>query len=220
MRELGERANNGLHESLLERLPAELEPQSPILDVGCGTGAWLARLHRSGYNNLTGIDRDTAQWSFAGARVATVDLNAPDWDAPEGPFALITAIEVVEHLENLGGFFDQLGARLAAGGSILLTTPNVESLAARLRFLLLCELKQFDSIGDPTHLFPMISATLPRLLQRRGLAILERWSFPSDGTTISSRRWVNRLCALMRPFLPEPIPGDNVCMRIGRADRS
>ena len=54
---LGERANSGLHESLLGRLPGALKKDDPILDVGCGTGAWLARLHAEGFTDLTGIDR-------------------------------------------------------------------------------------------------------------------------------------------------------------------
>jgi SAM-dependent methyltransferase len=216
-RDLRERANQGLHESLLGKLPIELGMSAAILDVGCGSGAWLERLHARGFVNLTGIDQDVGQWSCPHARVEQVDLNVPDWTAVRGRYSLITAIEVVEHVENIGIFFDNLTSLLAPGGSILLTTPNVESLAARLRFLLLCQLKQFDSIGDPTHLFPVLSATLPRVLQRRGLRVAERWGFPADGLTATSRKWVNRVCALMRPFLTEPVPGDNVCMRIQRA---
>jgi SAM-dependent methyltransferase len=188
----------------------------PILDVGCGTGAWLARLHAEGFTNLTGIDRDTAQWSFSGARSAAVDLNQPSWPGLTGNYALITAIEVVEHIENIGSFFDNLVTLLAPGGTILITTPNVESLASRFRFLMLCQLKQFDLIGDPTHLFPVLTVTFPRVLERRGLEVTERWPFPLGGSTISSRRWVNVACSLARRFLPEPMPGDNVCLRIQR----
>jgi len=214
---LSERANRGLHEALLGELPPGLGSGEAILDVGCGTGAWLARLHARGFTNLTGLDHDTAQWSFHDGRVVRGDLNAGRWHGLQGPFALISAIEVVEHIENIGAFFDNLAALLAPNGVILLTTPNVESLAARFRFLLLCQLKQFDSIGDPTHLFPMLSATLPRLLERRGLRITRRWGFPAGGVTVSSRRWVNVACAMARPFLPEDVPGDNFCMTIERA---
>jgi SAM-dependent methyltransferase len=212
----GERANSGLHESLLAQLPAGLDNSAAILDVGCGAGAWLARLHGRGFVNLTGIDLDVDQASFPFAQFEQVDLNVPHWSAVRDRYRLITAIEVVEHVENIGSFFDNLASLLAPNGTILLTTPNVESLAARVRFLALCQLKQFDSIGDPTHLFPMLSATLPRVLQRRGLRVSERWGFPADGRTLTSRGWVNAVCTLARPWLPEPVPGDNVCMRIER----
>jgi 2-polyprenyl-3-methyl-5-hydroxy-6-metoxy-1,4-benzoquinol methylase len=214
---LTERANAGLHEALLERLPAALPRDAPILDVGCGTGAWLGRLYARGFSNLTGIDYDTAQTSIAAGRVERIDLNQPDWTPLDARFALITAIEVVEHIENLGVFFDRLQHYLDDGGTILMTTPNIASVAARLRFLLLNQLKQFDSLGDPTHLTPVVLATLPRLVQRHGLRIAAYWGFPSDGSTVTSRGWVNLLCRVLRQALPEPVPGDNLCLKLVRA---
>ncbi|MBV9695504.1 MAG: class I SAM-dependent methyltransferase [Gammaproteobacteria bacterium] len=212
-----ERANPGLHESLLEHLPPDLASGAPILDVGCGTGAWLGRLHARGFRNLTGIDYDTAQSTSAPARIERVDLNRDDWSPLTEQYSLITAIEVAEHIENLGNFFDRLQHHLADGGAILLTTPNIASLAARLRFLLLNQLKQFDSLGDPTHITPLVLATLPRLLKRHGLRITAHWGFPADGRTLTSRGWVSALCAALRPVLPETVPGDNLCMTLVRA---
>jgi hypothetical protein len=42
----------------------------------------------------------------------------------------------------LAFFFDRLAHSVDDCGTLLITTPNVESLAARLRFLLLNQLKQ------------------------------------------------------------------------------
>ncbi len=214
---LGERSTAGLHESLLRRVPAELARDAAILDVGCGSGAWLARLHARGHTNLTGIDHDVAQAGFAGARILRGDLNRAGWAEGLGQFRLISVIEVIEHIENLGIFCEQLETLLASGGTILLTTPNVESLASRLRFLVHGEMKHFDRLGDPTHLFPMLTRTLPRILARHGLRIGEQWGYPDDGRTVSSRRWVNLACAALRRLLPEPVPGDNLCLRLQKA---
>jgi cyclopropane fatty-acyl-phospholipid synthase-like methyltransferase len=52
-----------------------LGSDAAILDVGCGSGAWLSRLHGCGYTNLTGFDGDVAQMRFTGGRIAQVDLN-------------------------------------------------------------------------------------------------------------------------------------------------
>jgi 2-polyprenyl-3-methyl-5-hydroxy-6-metoxy-1,4-benzoquinol methylase len=209
---LAERANAGLHGSLLSRLPTALTPDSPILDVGCGTGAWLSRLQEAGYRNLHGLDLDTRQSANAGISIQQADLNAPAWPELPGPFALITAIEVIEHIENVGNFLDNLETHLADDGAVIITTPNVESIASRLRFLVLNELKQFDTIGDPTHIFPVLTHTLPRFLARRRLHEVERWGFPDDGTTITSRGAVNLAASVLRVFLPEPNKGDNLCL--------
>jgi len=212
--DLSERATAGLHAALLQRLPAGLKADAPILDVGCGSGAWLARLAAHGFCNLTGIDLDTAQRAANTGRVACVDLNQPDWTPLDTRFALITAIEIVEHVENLGIFFDRLHYYLDDDGAILMTTPNIGSLAARVRFLLLNRLKHFDSIADATHLTPIVLETLPRLLHRHGLHISEYWGFPSDGRTITSRGGVNLLCRVLRTVLPESVPGDNLCLKL------
>jgi 2-polyprenyl-3-methyl-5-hydroxy-6-metoxy-1,4-benzoquinol methylase len=211
---LHERANSGLHDSLLAHIPQSIARDAPILDVGCGTGAWLARLHGQGFSNLTGLDLDMQQVGVDGVKVHQADLNKPDWAGLTGPYKLITAIEVIEHIENIGVFLDRLEALLAPDGVILLTTPNVESLASRLRFLVLNELKQFDTLGDPTHIFPVLTHTLPRFLARRSLYEVERWGFPEGGRTTTSRGIVNAIAAALRVFLPEPNQGDNLCIRL------
>lgn len=216
-----ERANAGLHDSLLEKISSLSSHQARILDVGCGSGAWLERLKRAGFADLTGLDLDTEQSAAAGTPIFKADLNQPDWAGLAGPYDVITSIEVIEHIENLGVYLDKLSQLVAPDGYILLTTPNVESLASRLRFLLLNQLKQFDSIGDQTHIFPVLSYTLPRMLSRRNLVETQRWGFPNDGSTRTSRGAVNLVCSLLRAFLPEPNKGDNLCLilRKGAATR-
>jgi 2-polyprenyl-3-methyl-5-hydroxy-6-metoxy-1,4-benzoquinol methylase len=213
--QLTERTAPGLHESLLDKLPAGLRKDARILDVGCGTGAWLARLQRRGFSNLYGIDADVAQASSCkGATIARADLNDPQPWPVHGRFQLITAIEVIEHIENVGLFLDHVREHLEDDGCLLLTTPNIESLAARLRFLLLGELKQFDSIGDQTHIFPVLITTLNRILANRRLEIAARWGHPTDGHTVTSRWWVNTLARVLRGVLKENTPGDNLCLII------
>lgn len=56
--ELKERTSaTGLHAHVLDQVERlHLPKDSRILDLGCGTGALLARLQMAGYVNLTGID--------------------------------------------------------------------------------------------------------------------------------------------------------------------
>lgn len=211
---LTERTAPGLHESLLSKLPAGLGKEARILDVGCGSGAWLARLRSRGFVNLHGLDADIEQVFCKGATIARADLNqAGPWPVT-GRFQLITAIEVIEHIENIGMFFDHVREHLEDDGALMLTTPNVESLAARLRFLLLGELKQFDSIGDRTHIFPVLLTTIDRILASHRLKIAMRWGHPDDGRTLTSRWWVNALARALRGVLRESTPGDNLCLMI------
>lgn len=209
-----ERAVSGLHESLLARLPDTLNSSSPILDVGCGSGAWLERLFAAGYRNLTGIDLDISQQQTDHANVGFADLNAKQWDVPGKNYHLITAIEVIEHLDNLGLFLDNIRDLLDEEGFFLATTPNIHSLAARLRFFLLNDMKQFGSLGDPTHITPILSATIDRILPTHDLQLIDWWGYPDTGRTLTSRGFVNWMCQGLRLVLPEPVPGDVFCILI------
>src|SRR5260370_33180809 len=78
---LNELTTAGLHGSLLPKiLPLDgLSHDMPILDLACGTGAWLERLHEAGYQNLWGVDRD-AQGFGAGdvAHFVPADRDCTD----------------------------------------------------------------------------------------------------------------------------------------------
>jgi 2-polyprenyl-3-methyl-5-hydroxy-6-metoxy-1,4-benzoquinol methylase len=211
-----ERTVAGLHPFLLERLPRTLRSDSPILDVGCGTGAWLARLAAAGYTNLDGTDRDVAQLAFGGARVFDNDLNDPVWKVGQPRYELITAIEVIEHLDNVGALLANARRLLADDGHLLVTTPNIESIGSRLRFLVTGDMKHFGEIGDRTHIFPILGATMERLAAARRLRVVERFGYPESGRSLTARPWVNVVCTLLRAALPEAAPGDNSCFLLAK----
>lgn len=214
-----ERSVAGLHESLLSRISSIADPQHRVLDIGCGTGAWLNRLARQGFLQTVGIDRDIGQVAGADGQFIQADLDdMTDWPVPEGSYDLITAIEVIEHLSNIGHFLAQTSRLLAPAGYLLLTTPNILSLAARLRLLVHADMKQFGRLGDQTHLFPIVLGTFPRLLARHQLRLVDHWGYPADGRTLTSRGTANLVARMLRMVLPEPVPGDVLCMLIRRAD--
>jgi 2-polyprenyl-3-methyl-5-hydroxy-6-metoxy-1,4-benzoquinol methylase len=57
--DLAELTLAGLHEALaatLAHTPGIDLRTNPVLDLGCGCGAWLARLARNGFTDLRGVD--------------------------------------------------------------------------------------------------------------------------------------------------------------------
>lgn len=146
----------------------------PVLDLGGGTGAWSNRLLRSGYRDIIAMDLDEPQ--FRGdAQFIKGDLNH-DFSRclPPGKFRLITALELIEHLENPAHFLRQCASLLAPEGILVLTTPNIESMPSRLKFLLQGRLRHFDQNGDPTHITPIDTYLLGRLAGKAGLKIHDR----------------------------------------------
>jgi 2-polyprenyl-6-hydroxyphenyl methylase/3-demethylubiquinone-9 3-methyltransferase len=214
-----ERSVPGLHNSLIKKISACCSKEGAILDLGCGTGAWLQRLAADGYTNLYGVDADIDSTSGVRASVSRADLNSHDWCRQMGSFDLITAIEVLEHLENPGLFLGQVAEILAADGRALITTPNVHSVLCRVRYLLNGKLKQFDEKGDPTHIYPVFIENLEKLLGRHGLVLEEFWGYPENGKSLTSRSLLNLVAGAMRLALPEKAGGDVLCVLIRKAQR-
>jgi 2-polyprenyl-3-methyl-5-hydroxy-6-metoxy-1,4-benzoquinol methylase len=213
---LEEQTIGGLHEMLLDKVKAlNLSTDTPILDIGCGTGAWLDRLGRSGFTTLHGVDRDVTQFGTIRAACSEVDLDtARDLGFMNRKFGLITAIELVEHLENPGRLFFHVARHLSGAGVFLMTTPNIHSVLCRLRFLLTGKLKQFDAKGDATHISPVLLASLAKVLPRYHLQIAEKASYPKDGGTITSRPILKAVAGVLELVLPNSDPGDILCLMI------
>jgi SAM-dependent methyltransferase len=113
-------------ESFLERIfdGVDIKDGRPrILDVGCGTGANLEMLSRFG--EAEGVDVSEAALAFCRARGLTdVHLGAAE-NLPyeNGSFDLVTALDVVEHLDDDVAGLREMRRVLRPGGKALLFVP-------------------------------------------------------------------------------------------------
>lgn len=204
----------GLHEALVQRLPP-MPRSAAVLDLGCGTGAWLQRLSQLGLRDLWGLDRKPETDGAGWATWVQADLDADDWKLGDKQFDLVTAIEVVEHLENPGRFLDGVASHLASGGYFLVTTPNIQSIRARLRFLVSGRLPHFDDKSDPTHVHPWTLGTLKRMASRHRLRILRAWGYPRRGS-LAFRKATWLAAAALSVLLREEVAGDVLCVLLVR----
>lgn len=220
--ELTQRTAGGLHDHLYETFFSDLPRDSKIIDIGCGTGAWLSRLIAAGFRSdmLSGVDLDAASFALENVDFRTFDLNSPCWPLFGANADVITAIEVLEHVQNVGAFFGGVSRLMDDKSVLVITSPNICSLEARIRFFLTGRLPQFDSKGDPTHIYPVYSNCLTRICQAFGLEIFESSSYSANESTRRMYSFPVRIAAAVSAaILPNNMPGDIAIWRVRRAIR-
>lgn len=103
-----------------------------LLDVGCGDGTYTMRL-AGAFEQIEAIDiqrdrlqlfRDRLATDPAAQKIRIRELSVTELDYPDQSFDLVTAIEVVEHVDDLDRALRQVHRVLAPGGRFALTTPN------------------------------------------------------------------------------------------------
>ena len=106
------------------------------LDIGAGYGELIKKLQqaKSGIRS-TACDYTDALMRLPNQKVDIVDLNRNRLPYQNETFDVVTATEVIEHLENPRKFLRDINRVLRPGGICVLSTPNVLNLNSRLRYL-------------------------------------------------------------------------------------
>ena len=122
------------------------------LDVGCGAGLLCEPLARLGAD-VTGVDAapENAAAAAIHAERSGLDIRYMAGELASqdiGTFDLVTAMEVIEHVADKQAFANELAARLAPGGLMVLSTPN---RTARSRALMIGAAEGFGLIPKGTH---------------------------------------------------------------------
>src|SRR5215212_1832243 len=111
--------------AFVEKICREVTDRRPrILDVGCGTGANLLMLSK--YGDAEGVDVSEDALAFCRERgLESVKLGAAE-ELPydDGTFDLVTAFDVVEHMDDDLAGLREMRRVLRPGGRVLLFVPT------------------------------------------------------------------------------------------------
>ena len=136
-----------------------------ILDVGCGTGAFLNKMNKGGWQ-VTGVEPD------AGARNTAAELynliiqpSANLYNLAEAKFDAITLWHVLEHVHDIHGHLQQLVRLMKNDGKLFIAVPNYTSSDAK-------QYKEMWAAFDvPRHLYHFSPHSMNLLLNKHGLKI-------------------------------------------------
>lgn len=118
---------------LLARRPPASGERPRVLDVGCGSGLFLAALAKRGFEcHGTEFSDETAIRARAlpGLRIHAGPIDDETYEA--GSFDLISVWHVLEHLGDPDELLRHSARWLRPGGALMLAVPNIDSWQARL----------------------------------------------------------------------------------------
>jgi len=201
------RALDGTHERVVENALRYVSPGARALDLGAGSGALAERLQTASFRVTAA---DIKNYFELNTEFVELDLNDPAFDQKLAPeFDLITSVEVIEHLENPTAFLRSICRLLKPNGVAILTTPNVENVPARLKFLLGGEVRAMDK-NAPEHVTPIhLDLFFRQIVPRSGLALVDHFVHPKNDFPLTGRRYLVPFFRMFVPFLKGPaLTGD------------
>lgn len=165
-------------------------PGERVLDVGCGSGKLLYNL-RHKFEELCGIEFSEARVGIAAAALEGLNSDVRQgniegrlaWD--DGSFDVIVLSDVIEHVVNLWAAMEEITRLLKPGGHVVMSTPNIACLRARISLLMGVfpasksqegfALRTEGELHDGGHLHYFTYKMLDRLFERYGYSEVKRF---------------------------------------------
>jgi 2-polyprenyl-3-methyl-5-hydroxy-6-metoxy-1,4-benzoquinol methylase len=150
-----------------------ISKHTSILDVGCGSGHYLYKLKRYGFDNLLGVDpyiKEDIRYEN-GLTVKKGELSDV-----EGKFDIIMLHHSLEHMEKQKETLAQIFAMLENGGMCLIRIPTVSSLPWKTYR------ENWVHMDPPRHFFLHSHESISMLAKEAGFSVE---SITSDATPFS-----------------------------------
>lgn len=136
-----------------------------ILDIGCGTGAFLDTMKEANWN-INGLEPDAVARNKA-AELYNIHPQEPGklFELNKGSYNAITMWHVLEHVHELHAYIKQIAALLAPNGKLFIAVPNYTSKDAAIYAA------HWAAYDVPRHLYHFSPQSMEKLLSMHGLKL-------------------------------------------------
>ena len=153
------------------------DPESTVVDIPSGSGAFVQRLKDAGFMNIVAIDIENIL-EIEHANFIKGDMNKP-LSLSDGSCDTVVCIDGIEHISRQFDFVREINRVLKSEGEFIISTPNISSLRSRWKWLSTghhhkCNSPLDENNPSPLHHIGMISFPEIRyLLHTNGFRLTE-----------------------------------------------
>lgn len=170
--------------------------QGSILDIGCGTGAFLNTMKEGGWS-ITGLEPDAIARNKAAELYHIHPQESQQlFELDKGSFNAITMWHVLEHVHELHAYIKQIETLLAPSGKLFIAVPNYTSKDAENYGT------HWAAYDVPRHLYHFSPQSMENLLSQHGLklkAVKPMW-FDSFYVSMLSEQYQNGKGNILKAF--------------------
>lgn len=143
------------------RLASKISKGNSILDIGCGTGEFLAALKNIGWQT-TGMETSGEAREYAINSGLTI---YPSLDNVDSKFDVITMWHVLEHVHRVDDLLKHLHRLLNDDGVLIIAVPNIDALDAAVYD------QNWVALDTPRHLYHFRPVDIKKLFSQNGFAV-------------------------------------------------
>lgn len=167
-----------------------------LLDFGAGTGHFAHKMHKKQWE-VEAFEKSKKARTVARARLGihlkeekAIDLLAPN------SIDVITLWHVMEHLQDINGFFEKFNELLIEQGLLIVAVPNPTSYDANYYK------EKWAAYDVPRHLWHFSPTTMQRWGIKHGFVLAAHYPMPFDGFYVSilSEKNQKHFCSILRGF--------------------